>query len=271
MQECSECNCARDAFTHDMPNKVCFNGSRLDRPGDSPDIHAPRGYRERPSTIPGAIVWVRDMPVDTGTPVLPDGCMDLLWINGKLSVAGPDTHAYHPPAGVSARIAGIRFPPGAAPALLGVPADELRDSRPDLADLWSLPENRRAAQLFDSASSPGAGLEAIAHWRASSSDPADPILTRIVTELRSGTTTVAALAADLELGPRRLHRLSQAGFGYGPKTLARILRMQRALAMARAGIPPAEVAARTGYADQPHFSREIRDFAGVPLSELLRG
>nr|WP_330185820.1 helix-turn-helix transcriptional regulator [Nocardia sp. NBC_01503] len=221
--------------------------------------------------MPGASVWILDMSVDTGTPVLPDGCMDLLWINGKLSVAGPDTHAYHPPAGFPARIAGIRFPPGAAPALLGIPADELRNSRPGLADLWSRSESRHATQLFESASFPTRGLEAIAQWRASSTDPADPILTRIVTELQSGTTTVAALAADLELGPRRLHRLSLAAFGYGPKTLARILRMQRALALARAGIPPAEVAARTGYADQPHFSREIRDFAGIPLSELLRG
>ncbi|WP_067568782.1 helix-turn-helix domain-containing protein [Nocardia acidivorans] len=211
------------------------------------------------------------MSVDTAMPVLPDGCMDLLWINGKLSVAGPDTHAYHPPADLPARIAGIRFPPGAAPALLGVPADELRDGRPDLADLWSVPDTRNALRLVESASSPTAGLEAIAHRRAADTDPVDPILTRIVTELQSGTTTVGALAAGLGLGPRRLHRLSLTAFGYGPKTLARILRMQRALALARTGVPPAEVAARTGYADQPHLSREIRDFAGVPLSELLRG
>jgi hypothetical protein len=28
------------------------------------------------------------------------------------------------------------------------------------------------------------------------------------------------------------------------------------------------VAARTGYADQPHLHREVRDLAGVPLASL---
>ncbi|MFF2550491.1 helix-turn-helix domain-containing protein [Nocardia sp. NPDC058058] len=229
----------------------------------------PLGYRERPSRIAGAVVWERDIAGDAVAPVLPDGCMDLLWMNGRLTVAGPDTRAYHPTVGPLTRIAGIRFAPGAAPALLGVPADELRDGRPDLAELWTPALSRRAAALFESAPSPVAGLEAIAAWRAAETDPLDPMVPRIVTELRSGTSTIATLAADLEIGPRRLHRLSLAAFGYGPKTLTRILRMQRALALARAGTPLAETAFRTGYSDQSHLSREIRDFAGMPLTELL--
>ncbi|WP_245721656.1 helix-turn-helix domain-containing protein [Nocardia crassostreae] len=108
----------------------------------------------------------------------------------------------------------------------------------------------------------------MARWRAAETDPADPILRHIVSELRAGAT-VAATADLLDLGPSRLHRLSLTAFGYGPKTLARILRMQRALALARAGTPLADTAARTGYADQAHLSREIRDFAGMPLSRLL--
>jgi AraC-like DNA-binding protein len=59
-------------------------------------------------------------------------------------------------------------------------------------------------------------------------------------------------------------------FGYGAKTLARILRMSRALDLARQGVPPAVVAADTGYADQSHLSREVRALAGVPLGNLLR-
>ncbi|WP_309231716.1 helix-turn-helix domain-containing protein [Nocardia sp. SYP-A9097] len=228
-----------------------------------------QGYRERPSRLPGAVVWTRDMTVDVATPVLPDGCMDLLWINGRLAIAGPDTRAYHPTADRPARVTGIRFFPGVAPTLLGVPAHALLDGRPDLADVWTLAETRRAMRLFESAPSPTAGLEAIAHWRTASADPVDLIVSRIVTELRSGTTTVATLAADLGLGPRRLHRISLTAFGYGPKILARILRMQRALALARAGTPLAETAAITGYSDQPHLSREIRDFTGLSLTELL--
>ncbi|WP_435842714.1 DUF6597 domain-containing transcriptional factor, partial [Streptomyces fradiae] len=77
-------------------------------------------------------------------PVLPDGCMDLLWSAGRLLVAGPDTRA-HAPGDPAAAWAGVRFPPGGAPALLGVPAHELRDRRVDLADLWPAARVRRLA------------------------------------------------------------------------------------------------------------------------------
>src|SRR6266508_1352297 len=49
-------------------------------------------YRERPSRLPGAVVWQSDPA--TGVRVLPDGCMDLLWNGTDLLVAGPDTTAY---------------------------------------------------------------------------------------------------------------------------------------------------------------------------------
>ncbi len=68
-----------------------------------------------------------------------------------------------------------------------------------------------------------------------------------------------------------MHRRCLTAFGYGPKTLARILRLQRGLALARCGVPFAETAARAGYADQPHLAREVRDLAGTTLGELLGG
>jgi AraC-like DNA-binding protein len=48
-----------------------------------------------------------------------------------------------------------------------------------------------------------------------------------------------------------------------------VLRFDRALALARAGTPLAEVAATAGYADQPHLAREVRALSGVPLRTLL--
>uniref|UniRef100_UPI00352588EC helix-turn-helix transcriptional regulator n=1 Tax=Streptomyces sp. PU_AKi4 TaxID=2800809 RepID=UPI00352588EC len=98
--------------------------------------------------------------------------------------------------------------------------------------------------------------------------PPDPLLGRLVTALDAGRP-VAATADELGVGARQLHRRSLAAFGYGPKTLARILRMRRALALARTGVPFAETAARTGYADQAHLSREIRDLTGLPPGGLL--
>jgi AraC-like DNA-binding protein len=45
--------------------------------------------------------------------------------------------------------------------------------------------------------------------------------------------------------------------------------MRRALDLARAGTPLAEVAALAGYADQAHLTREVRELAGVPPARLL--
>uniref|UniRef100_UPI0003821EB9 helix-turn-helix transcriptional regulator n=1 Tax=Saccharomonospora saliphila TaxID=369829 RepID=UPI0003821EB9 len=84
-----------------------------------------------------------------------------------------------------------------------------------------------------------------------------------------GGDSVADLARTVGLSARHLHRRCLRAFGYGPKTLARVLRMRRALEAARKGTPLATVAAEAGYADQAHFSREVRALAGVPVSALL--
>ncbi len=68
---------------------------------------------------------------------------------------------------------------------------------------------------------------------------------------------------------RQLQRRSRAAFGYGTKTLNRILRMQRALDLIRRGERAVDSAVRVGYADQSHLSREIKDLAGVPLTQLI--
>ncbi|WP_280391687.1 helix-turn-helix domain-containing protein [Nocardia wallacei] len=60
-----------------------------------------------------------------------------------------------------------------------------------------------------------------------------------------------------------------SAFGFGPKMLARVLRLQRALRLARAGVPFAETAFRAGYADQAHLAREVRELAGKPLGQLV--
>ncbi|GHD89221.1 helix-turn-helix domain-containing protein [Streptomyces naganishii] len=226
-------------------------------------------YTERPSRLPGAVVW-RNTPGPAGarSVVLPDGCMDLMWCEGRLLVAGPDTRAYDP--GPPRRWAGVRFFPGTGPAYLGVPAHELRDRRVDLADLWPAPRAGALRARLDASDDPAAALEEVALARAAEVTEPDPLLRSLVAALGAGRP-VARTADDLGLGVRRLHRLSLTAFGYGPKTLARVLRLQRALALARAGEPFASTAARAGYADQAHLARDVRDLAGMPLGELLGG
>lgn len=226
-------------------------------------------YRERPSRLSGAVLWTRTVTAtDVAVPVLPDGCIDVMWRDGLLVVAGPDTAAFRPDAPAGAEYAGIRFFPGSAPALLGVPADELRDRRVALADLWPAARVRELTERVDDAGDRLAALESLALDRAAEVAAPDPVLRGVVSALDAGLS-IGDTARSTGLHPRALHRRSLAAFGYGPKTLARILRFQRAVAMARSGAAPAVTAAATGYADQAHLSREVRDLAGMPLGELL--
>ncbi|MEV0319300.1 helix-turn-helix domain-containing protein [Streptomyces sp. NPDC050658] len=231
-------------------------------------------YAERASLVPGAVLWTR---ATTGggpgpvRPVLPDGCMDLLWSGGRLMVAGPDTRAYRPaPDLAAARFVGIRFYPGTAPAFLGVPAHELRDRRVDLADLWPSAETRRLTERMAEAPDPVAALESLALERADRAEPPDPLLAHIVKSLDAGRS-IAATAAEAGVNTRLLHRRSLAAFGYGPKTLGRVLRLQRALALAADGMPYAATAAVAGFADQAHLARDVKELTGMALGELLRG
>ncbi|MEU0968754.1 helix-turn-helix domain-containing protein [Streptomyces sp. NPDC005917] len=222
-------------------------------------------YRERASRLAGAVVWTKTPSADGPGRVLPDGCMDLLWHDGRLLVAGPDTRAYLT-EGVPHTWVGFRFCPGTAPAFLGVPAHELLNRRVELSDLWPASVVRRLCARVDAADDPAAALEEIALERAAAPDP---LLSRLVEALDAGRP-VGEVADELDIGARQLHRRSLASFGYGPKTLARVLRMQRALSLARRGVPLAETAVRAGYADQPHLSRDVRELTGLPLTGLLR-
>ncbi|MDT0451512.1 DUF6597 domain-containing transcriptional factor [Streptomyces hesseae] len=226
-------------------------------------------YAERASRLPHAVVWSRGAESGETVTVLPDGCMDLLWTEGRLLVAGPDTRAYRPGSSAQGPWAGVRFHPGTAPALLGVPAHELRDRRVELADLWSGAEVRRLTERVDAARDPAAALEELALRLAGDAPAPDPLLGAVVASLAAGRS-VAATGESVGLSARQLHRRALNAFGYGPKTLGRILRMQRAVALARAGVPFAETAVRAGFADQAHLARDVRELAGESLSGLVR-
>jgi AraC-like DNA-binding protein len=221
-------------------------------------------YQERPATLPGAVVWRRSSENRETYRVLPDGCLDLIWTGRSLFVAGPDTTAHLTETQPGDWFVGLRFAPGTGGAALGVPAYVLRDARVPLSAIWPEPRVRRLAERLAAARRPGAELERAG---APGLADADPAAAAIVAALRAGTP-VAAAADQVGLSDRQLRRRSSAAFGYPPKVLARVLRMERALALARAGAPLATVAAVAGYADQAHLAREIRALTGASLTDL---
>jgi AraC-like DNA-binding protein len=221
-------------------------------------------YRERRSTIAGATAWRR---VADGREawVLPDGCMDLIWDGTELFVAGPDTGPHRTAAPSGTTFAAVRFGPGTGPAALGVPADAVRDQRVPVTEVWDRDDvDRTLARLADQ--DPVAVIEDVAAQRLEATPP-DPLVAEVA-RLAAEGLRVAEVADAVGLGDRQLRRRSLAAFGYGPKVLARILRLQRALAFAREGSPLSQAAAQAGYFDQAHLAREVRALAGASMAEL---
>jgi AraC-like DNA-binding protein len=208
--------------------------------------------------------------------ILPDGCVDLIWSDGRLMVAGPDTTAFISEAAPGTEFAGVRFAPGTGPAILGIRADEVRDRRVLVDDLLPTALARRISDQVEAqlrggpviASRVACALEFAATDAYRSASRPDPSIGAILSCLRGGSS-VADTAASVGLNERVLYRRCVPAFGYGPKTLARILRLGRALDLARAGMPFAAVAATAGYADQPHLARDVRALAGASLGSVL--
>jgi AraC-like DNA-binding protein len=196
-----------------------------------------------------------------------------MWITdggvSRLVLAGPDTRAHLSTLGPGGSIAGVRFAPGTAAGVLGIPLHALRDSRPELADVWGRDVVDAVAVAAATSERPeGALARAVA---ARMAEPPDATMRHVARTLSTAPnpSPVRGLAADLGLSERQLHRRCTAAFGYGPKTLHRVLRFQAALTMARAGHDLARVAHECGYADQPHLARDVADLAGSSLTSLL--
>jgi AraC-like DNA-binding protein len=225
-------------------------------------------YRERPSRLPGGVVWSATRATGETARVLPDGCMDLLWDGESVRIAGPDTHAYVITMGQAAKMTGLRFAPGFAPRLLGLPAAELTNQRVPLDAVWAAGEVHRITDLLAASPTPGRTLEAVALGRCPQPDDDAALIDDVVALTTAGCNTTT-IAQRVGLSTRQLQRRSTVAFGYGAKTLGRILRMQQALAFIRGGERAVDSAVRAGYADQSHLSRDIRDMAGVSLTQLL--
>src|SRR3954449_12667161 len=235
-------------------------------------------YRELPA--PGrpaphvACLWLRDAEAAPRVHrVVPDACADVVWVQGdRLVVAGPATGPVlsEVPAGSAA--AGVRFRVGAAGSALGVPAGELLDATVALDDVWGIAAPRLQARL-DAAANPeeaAAVLAAAVARRLPPPGALDGLVRAAALRAARPRAPVEALADGLGVGERQLRRRFVDAVGYGPKTLQRVLRFQRFLALAGdGGDDLAALAFAAGYADQAHLTRECRRLAGLPPAALL--
>jgi AraC-like DNA-binding protein len=207
--------------------------------------------------------------------VVPDACVDLIWSGSGLIIAGPDTRPRLITLAPGTRMVGVRLRPGVAGAVLGLPACKLRDAAPDAADVLG---SAAVDSLLDELGTGGDPhtilLRAIALM-----EPARPdaLTAAAIDRLDRPHARVAAVAAELGLSARQLQRRVADAVGYGPKTLARILRFRRLQSLAaapatdhREPAPLVDLALNAGYADQAHMTAEVTRLAGMPPVRFLK-
>lgn len=203
-----------------------------------------------------------------GGRVLPDACVDVVLTAGELMVAGPATTAVQVAPTPGLRRCGVRFRVAAAGAALGVPADALRDLTAPLEELWGR-EARRLRDAVAGAPTEEAAVATLARGLARPRAPFDAYARQAVLWVERPFHEVSR---ELGFSERQLRRRIERSVGYGPRVLARVVRLQRFLQAAERepGASLARLAAQTGYADQAHLARECRRLTHLVPSALLR-
>ncbi len=170
----------------------------------------------------------------------------------------------------------IAVHPLAARALFGVPSAELTAAQLDATAVLG----RSGIRLRDRVSESrqwGDAFDSIAEylsqaWRdrgAGSVRPEVKCAWQLLA-LSGGQASVSAVADRVGMTGRHLATLFHREVGQSPKTVAMLMRFERATvaisdAVRRcATVDLADVAASTGYSDQAHLTREFVRFAGVP-------
>jgi hypothetical protein len=170
--------------------------------------------------------------------IVPDGCLDLVVGDGGVFIAGPDTAAWSSVTRPGAELRGVRFTPGRAAAVLGVAADELRDRRVSLGEVWGRAGEELAERLLSGELTPA---QAVAS-RLSEVAPPDPAVAALIARLDAGAARVSEAAAMVMGGADGAAVLEQpeaaALLARGGADPARIAAM-----LARLGAGPAQIAA----------------------------
>ena len=87
-----------------------------------------------------------------------------------------------------------------------------------------------------------------------------------------GSTRIGNIAAEIGWSRKHLYSQFVEHFGHSPKSLARVVRFERALQLMAVHPNTAltEIALAAGYSDQPQFTREFRAHAGITPTAYTR-
>jgi AraC-like DNA-binding protein len=207
--------------------------------------------------------------------ILPDGCIDVIVDVepdsdgfGHAAAVGTMTRAmlFHPRTRVCS--AAVRFRPGGATPFLRIPAGELTDRVLDAVDAGARWLEAGAGNAPADPRGAVATLERRLLARLHAIAAPDRAVAHAIGRLfGAAPPPIAELGRELGWSRQHLARRFRAEIGVGPKQLARVARLQRAVDHLQRGaggeVTLAGAAVDLGYFDQAHMARDFRELAGV--------
>lgn len=269
---------------------------QLDDDAAGPDTTAPAGtMRAFPVAAPlrnhiASLLHYRETFAagrETVERVLPDGAVRLVFNLGDAPAANDGQGLAVEAIGASTMPALVRLRghvegysvalrPGAAAALLGMPAGEIAGSAVSLVDVWGSAGAEllaRLADAHDDASRAALLADAFAHRLSRVKDPLHPAAAQAARLIAAsgGCRALRDVAAAVNVGERRLQQIFHAHVGLSPRAWSRLARLHACLRALRAQASPrwADVAADAGYYDQAHLANEFRALCGLTPSEYF--
>jgi AraC-like DNA-binding protein len=244
-----------------------------------------QSHRERrPASVLGghlSCVWIQQVAPDSIPYThrsVPNGSVELFCQIGSVpQVVGPQTGPRVETLAPGSTVVGVRFRPGAAPSVLGLPASELVDLTVGAQELWGAASVALGEKVANAATpqEAAAALERAVFGRLPDAADPDPLVAEAVEQLLPWRTNdVGSLTSSLYISERQLRRRCHDAIGLAPKALHRLLRFQGFLALVQGHHGTdrelAALAAEAGYADQPHLTRECLRLAGISPRAFLR-
>ena len=220
--------------------------------------------------------WTSDIEADGCRRILPDGCLDLLFVTrGRqlvdAQVVGVMTRAHDVRLLAGQSILGVRFQPGMASLSLPLDIPSLNDRSVPIQSVFG-DDFQALLVAVGECRSVEARIERLTQRLATVSRIG--AVHRAFGELvgRRGQLSVTDLADLASLSERQLRRVCLELSGLSPKQLARILRFRHAISRIRRSlqIDLASLAMDCGYYDQAHMVRDFREFAGVSPTRFSR-
>jgi AraC-like DNA-binding protein len=208
--------------------------------------------------------------------VLPDGCADLLFdlrsSHGHVELVGPMSSAQLFGLGGRVDLLGARLRPGVVGAFTGIPADQLLDTTVPIREVPTLQVDiAELSAVADTAGRIRLVSDACRERLAALEQPDQVVryaLTQWLRAERSRFPTISVLTRDVGLSERAFERRFVAHVGLTPVRYRRLARFRSVLRLHSAGVCDwAELAAMTGFSDQPHLVRDCRAFTGLTPTE----